>query len=102
MRVLLPKARPAIFFKNGWVITPGIDCGLLPGIIRGLILKHCNLTGEPAEERAVKPDELLSADEVFITNSLIGILPVVSVDNVLIGDGKPGRITKKMMSAGIF
>lgn len=88
--------------KNGRVITPGSDCGLLPGIIRGLTIKHCLSIGKLPEERKVTTDELLTADEVFITNSLIGVLPVVSVNNTLIGDGKPGRVTLKMMSADIF
>ena len=50
------------------------------------------------EERAVDPSELYSADEVFLTSTLKGALPVLRVDETVIGDGEPGPITRLLNS----
>ena len=49
------------------------------------------------EYRMFKSRDLLSADECFITNSGVGIMPVVRVNGKKIGSGKPGPITKKLL-----
>ncbi|KKQ51208.1 hypothetical protein A2865_01670 [Candidatus Woesebacteria bacterium RIFCSPHIGHO2_01_FULL_39_17] len=81
--------------KKGKILTP--DGETLPGITRELII---NLSKKlyPTFMKAVKIGELFNADEVFLSASNKEILPVVKVDNKIIGDGKPGEITKKVMS----
>lgn len=61
--------------KNKKIFTPKIKDGLLSGIIRRWIIENFNVT-----EKSIKEDEILEADEVFITNSLMGIMPVYNID----------------------
>ncbi len=84
------------------LITPGIDSGLLPGIIRGLIISNLSKSNNSVEVRNISYEELVSAQEVFATNSLMGIMPIVSIDNILIGNGIPGQITRELKMANIF
>ncbi len=88
--------------RKNRLITPDIDSGLLPGIIRELIINSLSNTNNSVEERNVSYDELISAQEVFATNSLMGIMPVVSIDNILIGNGTPGQITREINKANIL
>ncbi len=60
---------------QGEVVTPPVSCGLLPGVMRDFALR---VTG--AKERPLSPEELMQADEVFLTNSLMGAMPVRSID----------------------
>jgi len=60
--------------KDGRVMTPAPECGLLPGIMRDLVLEACDV-----EEGAYDLDDLHAADEIFCTNSLRGIMPVKRV-----------------------
>lgn len=66
--------------KNGKLITPGRDQGILTGVTRQVVISAASQLGIATEERAVKPDELLAADAVFLTNSLRFIRPVKSLD----------------------
>ena len=87
-----------IFFVSGdRVITPDVGSGLLPGIMRGLVINHCKDFCIPIEERTVMPGEINNCREIFITNALIGVLPVTRFESRLIADGKPGEITGLMM-----
>ncbi|MFC1890082.1 aminotransferase class IV, partial [Thermodesulfobacteriota bacterium] len=62
------------------VLTPAIDCGVLPGIVRAEIIKLLTGHGTPVTETHMSPQELLSADEIFLTNSLMEIAPVSAID----------------------
>ena len=62
--------------KDGTVHTAAVDCGLLPGITRGIVLALCTELGIPAEEGEYAEIRLLNADEAFCTNSLRGVIPV--------------------------
>ncbi len=66
--------------KNGKLITPGRDQGILTGVTRQVVISAASQLGIATEERAVMPDELLAADAVFLTNSLRFIRPVKSLD----------------------
>ncbi len=57
--------------KEGRLLTPSVSCGLLPGIMRRFVLEHF-----PCEEGILYPDDLIQAEECFVTNSLMGIMPV--------------------------
>lgn len=59
--------------------TPPVEEGILPGIVRGFLLDG-NIPGVKFEEKPLTKQELLQADEVFLTNSLIGVLPVFCVE----------------------
>jgi branched-subunit amino acid aminotransferase/4-amino-4-deoxychorismate lyase len=49
-------------------------------------------------ERAVRPEELRAAEEVFVTNALLGIVPLTEVDGLPIGTGGPGSISAELLA----
>lgn len=65
---------------NDTVLTPFTGSGCLPGITRSLVLELCRQLGIPCQEKALLPAQLTQATEVFLTNSLHGILPVTQTD----------------------
>lgn len=87
--VLLTNGRDAVveagvsnvFVVRGGVLqTPPRSAGPLPGIVRQAVMHLCAATGEPVLESPVTLEHLRAADEVWLTNSLIGIRPVARVD----------------------
>lgn len=58
------------------IVTPPVSSGLLPGIMRRKVLDYCEALRIPYEEAFIFPEDLLSAKSIFITNSLMGIMPV--------------------------
>ena len=80
--------------KNGTVITPPLSKHILAGITRMAILNILKETGIPYEEKNFSEKELLGADEVFITSTTSEVLPVVSINGLPVGSGKPGELTK--------
>ena len=81
-------------FKGDRLITPEVE--ILPGITRMAVLK---LAGERFDvvERAIHADELAEADEAFITSSTKEVLPIIQIDETIIGDGKPGANTRFLL-----
>lgn len=82
------------FVKGGRLITPDKNSGLLPGITRAKVLQLADQAGIDIEERQVYPDELLRVSEVFLTSSLLEIMPVTMIDQCIFNDGRPGKITQ--------
>lgn len=81
--------------QKGVISTPPINITpILPGITRQIIVRLAKKNKLKVVERKITKSELLTADEVFITNSLIGILPVRKVCNEIIGNGSVGKLTK--------
>ncbi len=81
---------------NDRLVTPGR--GVLAGITRQTVLDLAAAI-TPVEIRDLALSELLSAREVFITGTNKGLVPVVQVDDTLIGDGRPGSQTRHLMAA---
>lgn len=84
---------------DGKLRTPDRNHGILPGITRAVILQLAAQLNVTALEKEVSLSELQDADEVFLTSSIRGIVPVVEIDGIKIGQGTPGTITKKLMAA---
>lgn len=80
--------------KDESVITPAD--GILAGITRK---KTLEIAGEhyTVDLRDLRLEELQTADEAFITSSTKNIMPVVQVDDIVIGNGKPGKVTRHLM-----
>jgi D-alanine transaminase len=79
--------------KNGVVATPELDYQKLPGITRLMLLDILRRDGSiPVEERKISREQLLDADEVWITSSSKEIAPVVVIDGKPVGDGKVGDV----------
>ena len=85
--------------NNGSVVTPSLDTNILPGITRSTVLDICRESGITANEECFKVESLIKAEEVFITNSLMEIMPVSVIEYTRIGNEIPGEITKQLMSA---
>jgi branched-chain amino acid aminotransferase len=83
--------------KNGAVHSPTSASGILHGITRSRVLKLAEELGYDAHERDITPYELLNADEVFLTGTMAEVVPVVRIQGVPIGDGRPGPVTKEII-----
>lgn len=71
-----------IFFcRNGKLFTPDVGCGLLPGTVRGFILDNLG-----AEECSISVDDLETFDGCFVSNSVLGIMPVSSIEGIAFDD----------------
>ena len=79
---------------RGKLITPSPSSGILPGVTRDVVVKIARAMRLKVIEKAVSPRDLINADEIFLTNSLAEILPVIRVDSRKIGSGRPGEVTK--------
>ena len=84
--------------RKGQLITPSLASSVLEGITRDAIIKIARGLDIEVVERDIARSELIIADEIFLTGTAAEITPVVSMDSKKIGSGKPGDITKKMMS----
>lgn len=74
------------FVKNGEIFTPSVDSGLLPGILREYICSHY-----PVKQQIIRPDEISQFDEMFLTNSLLGVMPVRSLESFVFPSCEKGR-----------
>ena len=83
--------------ENGRLSTP--NRGVLEGVTRKTVIELADGLGVPLEERAVASGELRRADEVFITSTAGGIMPVTAVDGEPVGDGGPGPVTLRLRAA---
>lgn len=80
--------------KNGTLITRPLSNLILPGITRKVILEICNKIGIPVNERAFSEKELYELDEVIIAGTGSEVTPVVQINDIVLGNGKPGEITR--------
>jgi branched-chain amino acid aminotransferase len=95
---LSEASRANIFFiKDNCLITPSLECGCLPGITRDTVLSIAAKEKIQCLEAKVSPEELKKADEAFLTNSLIEVMPLAAVDDSPILKGKPGKITELIL-----
>ena len=69
------------FIKNGIIFTPKIKCGLLPGIVREFVIENSLFIGFEIQEGEFTYGELMEAEGVFITNSVMGIMKVSKIDD---------------------
>jgi branched-chain amino acid aminotransferase len=81
--------------KDGVVATP--DAGMLEGISRRTVIEMAQSLKMPVQSRTVTAQEVRAADEVFLSTSGGGVLPVTRVDNQLVGTGQPGPITRTLV-----
>jgi branched-chain amino acid aminotransferase len=78
--------------RDGRLRTPSLDY-VLPGVTRSSVLEIAKHDGRPVEECAIRPEELFSAAEVFLTATSAGVWPVISIDDRPIGSGAPGPVS---------
>lgn len=85
--------------KGGIVKTPPLDTPVLPGITRAVVIQLCGRKGIRCVEAALDINDLLDADEAFITNSMMGIVPVCRVERKVVGREKVGEMTMTLRHA---
>ena len=80
--------------EKNTIITPSLRANILPGITRKIVLELCKENGIHASEELFGLERALAADEVFLTNSLMEVMPVSKIDGQPIGRIVPGDITR--------
>src|SRR5690606_25966625 len=76
--------------------TPDIGAGLLAGITREVLVELAQAAGIPVDEGALRPEDLYAADEVFLTSSVRGIMPVTRIGGQPVGTGRVGPVTERL------
>lgn len=109
-------AHEAILYRTDGTLTEGSHsslfgfCGtnlvtapsgpwILPGVTRKFVLRLASKLDLPVEERFLHRDELATIPELFFTSTTSQVLPIVNVDELVVGDGKPGPITRQLQEA---
>lgn len=85
--------------QGGGLVTPPEQAGILPGITRAFLLATAAELGVPVTFALLTPEETARSEEVFVSSSLREVLPVVKVDELVVGDGRPGRMTRDLHAA---
>jgi branched-chain amino acid aminotransferase len=86
-----------LMVKDGVLVTPREE--VLWGIVQGLVMEFAQAQGIPTKWRSITLKELLAADEVWLTGSSKGIVPVVNIDGHQIASGKPGPLSDQLAAA---
>src|SRR6516165_9347930 len=84
--------------KNGALLTPPLSAGALYGITRQVVMELADEVGLKVSEPNLTRYDLFNADECFLTGTGAEIVPVVKIDGRVIGTGKPGPITHKLVT----
>lgn len=87
-----------IVTTSGEVITHQADELILGGVTRDVVLRLAKKNGIKISERAFSLAEVAQAAEAFLTSTSANVLPVVKVDDMVIGNGKPGPVTQKLQA----
>lgn len=85
-------------WRDGVLVTPPAHIGILEGITRQVVLELAEEMELPFREDILTLYQVYTADECFLTGTAAEIVPVSRVDGRVIGDGKPGSITKRLMA----
>jgi branched-chain amino acid aminotransferase len=83
--------------KENQVLTPPLTAGALYGITRRVVLDMAQELGYRATETNLTRYDLFNADECFLTGTGAELVPVVRIDGRVIGEGKPGPITSRLV-----
>lgn len=88
------------FVQAGRLCTPALACGLLDGITRGILLSLAQEAQIPVDEGHFGIEAIHKADECFLTNTSMEVMPVTMVDGHPVGNGTPGLLTQQLQ--GLF
>ena len=99
-RTALSTAAWNVFWMaGGRLFTPSLDCGCLPGSARATVLRLAAAQGLLTTEGAFAPAGLASADEAFLTNSVVEVCPLVVLDGRPVGSGHPGPVSRTLQQS---
>jgi len=85
--------------RDGKMITPPKESGILEGVTRDVVMKLAREQGIGVTEENLTRYDLYTADECFLTGTAAEVIPVTKIDGRSIGDEKVGPVTKKLMAA---
>jgi branched-subunit amino acid aminotransferase/4-amino-4-deoxychorismate lyase len=83
--------------RNGKLLTPAHDAGIVEGITRGVVLDIAREKGLEVVEGFFDVSEISRAEEMFLTSSTREIVPITQVDGKPVGSGKPGAVTAMLL-----
>lgn len=92
--VCCASAANIFVIKGGALTTPPVESGALPGVTRRSLLELAAARGLTVREAPILPEDLWAADEVFLTNTIIGVAGLISLEGQPIGSGQPGEMTR--------
>ena len=97
--ILVGGSRSNLFLvKNKEIFTPSLESGAFCGVTRTAVIVLAKNLGFVVKEDNLSLDSLYSADEAFITSSLMEVMPLFECEDKKIGTGKPGEITLKLLT----
>jgi branched-chain amino acid aminotransferase len=85
--------------KGGQALTPPLESGLLAGITREFVFELGLAEGIPVRDAVLRDNDLFDADEAFLTSTTRELLPITRVDDRVIGSGRLGPVTRKLLEA---
>jgi branched-subunit amino acid aminotransferase/4-amino-4-deoxychorismate lyase len=88
-----------LLFDGDRLVTPPVGSGLLPGIAREIVLAVGGALGLAVSEEAARRRDFENAREAWLTNSLLEVMSLVSLDGVPVGNGRPGEIACRVRQA---
>lgn len=83
--------------KKDQILTPSVESGILVGVTRGCVIDIGRKLGYNIKETELTRHDLYAADEVFLTGTAAEVVPVIKIDERVIGSGNPGRVTLKLI-----
>ncbi len=84
--------------SDGTVVTPPVDTPVLPGIVRKTVIELAKANDMSVDERPIDINALLASDEVFLTGSILEVMPVTAIEKHTVGGGTPGEVTTRLRS----
>jgi branched-chain amino acid aminotransferase len=85
--------------RNEKVVTPPLSSGCLEGVTRGVLMEIASEAGTSVREQSLHLEDLLTADEVFITSTNRNVIGVSEIAGKKIGSGSPGKLTERLDEA---
>ena len=93
------SAENIFIVKNGMIKTPPLTADILDGITRNSVIRLIKSKKRKLVEKNITVNELLKADEVFMTGTAAEVKSVTKINKTTIGDGNPGKITKELQKS---
>jgi D-alanine transaminase len=96
--ILLQRDHIQIFFavNNNKIYTAPLSNYILNGITRKVVLELCRENNIDFSEEYIRVSNIKDYDEFFITGTTTEVTPVIQIDDRIVGDGKPGNITRSI------
>ena len=85
------------FIKDNIIVTPPTHLGILEGVTRNTVIDLARELGITVEEKVFTRHDLYTSEECFLTGTAAEVIPVVKIDQRIVGNGSPGAVTQKLI-----